>query len=471
MRQIDDVTQGPLSPMSEATASTIAGGLAYLADIARRLAPYFARSESRQRASVYLQGLLSAAERKNSWQLAEVCGEPTPYGFQYLLNRADWDADAVRTELCVYVIQHLGEPNGVLVIDETGFVKKGCHSAGVARQYSGTAGKVENCQIGVFLGYASPLGHALLDRELYLPKEWTDDRERCRQAGIPADRPFATKPQLARQLLARAVAAGVPAKWVTGDSVYGDDRRLRLWLEALPQAYVLAVSGKEYVWLGGRQRQVKTVLAALPEDGWTRLSAGDGTKGPRWYDWCWRPLATPLEPGWCRWLLVRRSVSDPTDLNAYVVFARQATTLEEVVRVAGSRWTIESGFEEAKGEVGLDHYEVRSWTGWHRHITLALWAYALLVVMRAGTIAVEALKKKPVACPGAEHPDRMHGRAGPPIPLSVPELRRLLWRLVLAVKQTAQQILAWSCWRRWHQGLAQYYHYKRRGALPGLMAA
>jgi SRSO17 transposase len=393
MRQSDDVTQGPLSPMTEATASTIAGGLAYLADIARRLAPYFARSESRQRASVYLQGLLSSAERKNSWQLAEVCGEPTPYGFQYLLNRADWDADAVRAELRIYVIQHLGDPNGVLVIDETGFVKKGRHSAGVARQYSGTAGKVENCQIGVFLGYASPLGHALLDRELYLPKEWTDDRERCRQAGIPADRPFATKPQLARQLLARAFAAGVPAKWVTGDSVYGDDRRLRLWLEALPQAYVLAVSGKEYVWLGGRQCQVNTVLAALPEDGWTRLSAGDGTKGPRWYDWRWRPLIPPVEPGWCRWLLVRRSVSDPTDLTAYVVFARQATTLEEVVRVAGSRWTIESGFEEAKGEVGLDHYEVRSWTGWHRHITLALWAYALLVVMRAGTIAVEALKK------------------------------------------------------------------------------
>jgi SRSO17 transposase len=393
MRQSDDVTQGPLSPMTEATASTIAGGLAYLADIARRLAPYFARSESRQRASVYLQGLLSSAERKNSWQLAEVCGEPTPYGFQYLLNRADWDADAVRAELRIYVIQHLGDPNGVLVIDETGFVKKGRHSAGVARQYSGTAGKVENCQIGVFLGYASPLGHALLDRELYLPKEWTDDRERCRQAGIPADRPFATKPQLARQLLARAFAAGVPAKWVTGDSVYGDDRRLRLWLEALPQAYVLAVSGQEYVWLGGRQCQVKTVLAALPEDGWTRLSAGDGTKGPRWYDWRWRPLIPPVEPGWCRWLLVRRSVSDPTDLTAYVVFARQATTLEEVVRVAGSRWTIESGFEEAKGEVGLDHYEVRSWTGWHRHITLALWAYALLVVMRAGTIAVEALKK------------------------------------------------------------------------------
>jgi SRSO17 transposase len=233
----------------------------------------------------------------------------------------------------------------------------------------------------------------LLDRELYVPKEWTDDRARCRQAGIPDERGFATKPQLACQMLARAFAAGLPAKWVTGDSVYGDDRRLRMWLEARPQAYVLAVSGKAYVWLGWRQRQVKTILATLPEDGWNRLSAGDGAKGPRWYDWRWLPLAAPLAPGWCRWLLVRRSLTTPMELTAYVVFAPQAATLPKVVGVAGSRWTIESGFEEAKGEVGLDQYEVRSWTAWYRHITLAMWALALLTVMRAGTIAVEALKK------------------------------------------------------------------------------
>jgi SRSO17 transposase len=233
----------------------------------------------------------------------------------------------------------------------------------------------------------------LLDRELYLPKEWTDDPERCRQAGIPQDRRFATKPQLAQQMLGRAFAAGVPAKWVTGDSVYGADRRLRTWLEAQPHAYVLAVTGQEYVWLGGQQRQVKTILATLPTDGWPRLSAGDGAKGPRWYDWRWLALAAPLEPGWRRWLLVRRRVSAPPELTAYVVFARQATTLEEVVQVAGSRWTIESGFEAAKGEVGLDHYEVRNWIGWYRHITLAMWAYAFLVVIRAGTIALEAVKK------------------------------------------------------------------------------
>jgi SRSO17 transposase len=374
-------------------ASVAPGGAAYLHDLERRLAPYCERSEPRQRAMAYVRGLRSPAERKNSWQLAEVSGDATPSAFQHLLRRALWDPEAVRDELRCYLVQHLGDPEAVLVLDETGFVKKGFHSAGVARQYCGTVGKVDNCQTGVFLGDASPLGPALLDRELYLPEEWTDDRERCRQAGIPDERRFATKPQLAQQMLARTLAAGVPARWVTGDSVYGNDRRLRMWLEAQPHAYVLAGSGQEYVWLDWRQRQVKTILAALPAEGWTRLSAGDGTTGPRWYDWRWLPLADPVDLAWRRWLLVRRSLSTPTELTAYVVFAAQATTLAEVVRVAGTRWTIESGFEAAKSEVGLDQYEVRSWTGWYRHITLAMWALALLTVLRAGTMAVEALKK------------------------------------------------------------------------------
>ena len=373
--------------------TAVQGGAAYLTDIERRLAPYFERAEPRQRALAYLRGLLSPAERKNSWQLAEVSGDATPDGLQHLLRRALWDPEAVRDELRRYVVQHLGDAAAVLVIDETGFLKKGRHSAGVARQYSGTAGRIENCQIGVFVGYASRHGHTLLDRELYLPAEWTNDRARCQQAGIAADRGFATKPALAKEMLQRTLAAGVPARWVTGDSVYGDDRRLRMWLEAQPQAHVLAVSGKEYVWLDVRQRQVKTILAALPTEGWTRLSAGEGAKGPRWYDWRWLPLAEPLEPNWRRWLLVRRSVSDSQDLQAYVVFAPQETPLAEVVRVAGTRWTIEQLFEAAKGDVGLDHDEVRSWTGWFRHLTLAMWALALLTVLRAGAIALEALKK------------------------------------------------------------------------------
>jgi SRSO17 transposase len=386
-------TMEPAALLLDPDVSAVHGGVAYLRDIERRLAPYFARAEPRQRAMAYLRGLLSPAERKNSWQLAAVSGDATPDGFQHLLRRARWDPDAVRAALRRYVIQQLGASDALLVLDETGCLKKGHHSAGVARQYRGTAGKVDHCHIGVCLAYASRLGYTLLDRELYLPKEWTTDRVRCRQAGIPAARGFATTPQLAQQMLARAVTAGVPAQWVTGDSVYGDDRRLRRWLEAQPQAYVLAVSGQEYVWLGGRHRQVKTILAALPEERWTRLSAGDGTTGPRWYDWRWLSLADPVEPEWRRWLLVRRRVSDPTDLTASVVFAPQETTVEAVVPVAGTRWTIESGFEAAKGAVGLDTYEVRSWTGWYRHLTLAMWAYALLTILRAGAIAVEAFKK------------------------------------------------------------------------------
>jgi SRSO17 transposase len=374
--------------------SAVQGGAAYLCDIERRLAPYFERAEPRQRAMAYLRGLLSPVERKNSWQLAEVSGDTTPYAFQHLLRRALWDPEAVRDELRTYILQHLQDPDAVLVIDETGFLKQGRHAAGVARQYSGTAGRIENCQIGVFLAYASRLGHTLLDRALYLPQEWINDRARCQQAGIPQDRRFATKPQLAQQTLQRTLAAGVPARWVTGDRVYGNDRRLRVWLEEQPQAYVLAVSGKEYVWLGGQQRRVKTILATLAGEGWTRLSAGDGAKGPRWYDWRWLSLAEPLEPTWRRWLLIRRRVSDPQELQAYVVFAPQDTPLEVVARVAGVRWTLESCFEAAKSEVGLDDYEVRSWTGWYRHITLAMWALALLTVLRAGAIAVETLKKK-----------------------------------------------------------------------------
>jgi SRSO17 transposase len=387
----------PRTSPAELTVETVRDWTLELTDVERRIGARFSRWDARRRAGAYLRGLLSPAERKNGWQLAEVNGDDTPYGLQHLLGRAVWDAEAVRDDLCTYVIEHLGDPHGVMVIDETGFLKKGRHSAGVARQYSGTAGRVENCQIGVFLAYASARGHALLDRELYLPQEWTQDRERCTQAGIPQERPFATKPALARQMLERAFQAGVPATWVTGDSVYGDDRRLRLWLEAHARAYVLAVSGKEYVWLGWQQHQVKTVLAALPADGWTRHSAGAGAKGPRWYDWCWVPLAAPMLPAWRRWLLVRRSVSAPTELTAFVVFAPQAVPLAEVVQTAGTRWTIESSFEAAKGEVGLDHYEVRSWTGWYRHITLAMWAYALLTIVRAGHLQESARPKKKLA--------------------------------------------------------------------------
>jgi SRSO17 transposase len=354
------------------------------AAVVAQIGPRFARAEAREHAAAYLRGLLSPVARKNSWQLAEMMGEEAPYGFQQFLYRAVWDPDAVRDDLRAYVVEHLGDPEGILVVDETGFLKKGDKSAGVQPQYSGAAGRTANAQIGVFLTYASARGHTFLDRALYLPAGWTDDRDRCRAAGIPDEVAFATKPALAQAMLDRALGAGVPAAWVTADSVYGDVKYLRVWLEARPIGYVLAVSGKDTVagpdW---RQRRISTYLADPPVEGWERLSAGDGAKGPRWYDWVRLPLIDPLVAGWQRWVLLRRSLADPTELTPYVCFAPAGTTLADLVRVAGTRWTVEICFEAAKQEVGLAQYEVRSWTGWHRHVTLACLAHAFLTVVRA----------------------------------------------------------------------------------------
>lgn len=400
----------PATPLSAAPGpdvelvAALAAAAEEVPTVAQRLAPRFARSEARRRAQAYLRGLLSPVERKNGWQLAEVVGDRTPYAIQHLLGRADWDPDAVRDDLRAYVVEHFGDAHAILVLDETAVVKKGTASAGVDKQYAGSVGKLENAQVGVFVAYASPQGVAFLDRALYLPEAWTDDRPRCRAVGIPDTVGFATKPELGRRMLERAREAGVPAAWVTADSVYGDDRRLRMWLEAHEQAYVLAVSGKEYVNVEATwtQRRVSTLLKELPADGWERLSAGDGEKGPRWYDWCRLPLVPPLQDGFERWLLVRRSVSDPTDLQAYVVFAPVGTPLEALVQVAGRRWTIEVAFEAAKGEVGLDHYEVRSWTGWYRHMTLALFAQAVLTVVRTRLARQLATTPTPPPGPAAE---------------------------------------------------------------------
>jgi SRSO17 transposase len=352
--------------------------------VVERIGPRFARAEARRHAADYLRGLLGRVERKNGWQLAEAVGDATPYGLQQFLYRAMWDPDAVRDDLRAYVVEHLGDPGGVLVVDETGFLKKGDKSAGVQPQYSGAAGRTANAQIGVFLTYAGARGHTFLDRALYLPASWTDDRGRCRAAGIPDDVAFATKPALAQAMLGRALDAGVPAAWVTADSIYGDVKYLRVWLEARPIGYVLAVSRKDTVWgPDWRQRRIGTYLADPPAAGWERASAGAGAKGPRDYDWLRLPLVAPLVDGWARWVLLRRSVADPTDVTAYVCFAPDDAMLADLVRVAGSRWTVEICFEAAKQEVGLAEYEVRSWTGWHRHVTLACLAHAFLTVVRA----------------------------------------------------------------------------------------
>jgi SRSO17 transposase len=359
-----------------------------LVELHQRIGGRFGRVEPRHRALAYLQGLLSQVERKNSWWLAEQAGEQTPDGMQRLLNGSGWDADGVRDDLRDYVVEHLGDPEAVLVLDETGFVKKGDRSAGVQRQYTGTVGKHENCQVAVFLAYATPGGVALVDRDLYLPTSWTQDPARCRTAGVPDEVAFKTKPQLGQAMLERAVAAGVPFRWVTGDTVYGGDRRLRRWLEEQAIRHVMAVKCTEPVWTltdrGPGQVAAQDLIAAVEPEQWLRLNAGDGSKGKRLYDWTRVPLwrwGWPANVGF--WLLARRSRSDPGELAYYMCFAPADTSLVTLVRVAGCRWRVEEAFEQAKGEVGLDHYQVRQYLAWYRHVTLAMTALAFLAITRA----------------------------------------------------------------------------------------
>jgi SRSO17 transposase len=354
--------------------------------LCERIGPRFVRPEVRRRVAGFLRGLLGGVDRKNGWQLAEHAGETTPDGMQRLLTTARWDAEALRDEVRGYVVEQLGDPGGVLVVDETGFLKKGAKSAGVQRQYSGTAGRIENCQVGVFLAYASPKGRALVDRELYLPKEWAADAARRAEAHVPEQVTFQTKPQLAQQLLARALDAGVPARWVTADEVYGGDARLRAFFEQQDLAYVLAVKATQPLWAAGEQGPAEVaarqLVARLPTGGWRRLSAGDGAKGPRVYDWARVALTRPGWPGRGFWLLARRRLSDG-ELAFYACFGPARTSLAELVGVAGIRWAVEECFQAAKDQVGLDHYQVRRWDAWYRHVTLVLVAEAFLAAVRA----------------------------------------------------------------------------------------
>lgn len=359
-----------------------------LAEVHALIGERFARSEPRERALAYVRGLLSGEERKNSWTLSERAGDRTPDGMQRLLSTSDWEPDLVRDDLQRYVVAHLGEPGGVLILDETGFLKKGTRSAGVARQYSGTAGRIENCQIGVFLTYATSKGRTFLDRELYLPKSWTADRVRCAEAGIGADVEFATKPELAMRMLHRAHDAGVPARWVTADEVYGQHARLRATVETLGLSYVLAVAVNQHVIASsgdrvGQQFRADELIAALPAQAWRTRSAGKGSKGERLYAWARTRIRGINHPDQAYWLLARRSRTDPTDLAYYLCHAPARTSLTELVRVAGARWAIEETFQTSKGETGLDHYQVRQRTGWYRHITLSMLAHAFLTATRS----------------------------------------------------------------------------------------
>jgi SRSO17 transposase len=363
--------------------------LAGLDDLFARVAGRFGRVEPRRQARLYLMGLLAPLERKNGWQLAEAAGDGTPDRMQRLLNNARWDARQVRDDLRGYVIERLGDAGGVLIADDTGFVKKGVKSAGVQRQYSGTAGRVENCQVGVFLAYASPAGRALIDAELYLPRSWTGDRARCAEAGVPAGAVFATKPELARVMLGRALDAGVPARWATADEAYGQDHKFRVFLERRRLGYVVAVPCSQSVGAGtgygSTGSRADVLAAAAPAQAWKRLPAGDGAKGPRLYDWAMAALPIIREPaeGFERWLLIRRSITEPEELAYYLCFGPAGTTIGQLVRIAGARWAIEECFQSAKNETGLDQYQVRRYDAWHRHVTLAMLAHAYLAVTAA----------------------------------------------------------------------------------------
>jgi SRSO17 transposase len=345
-----------------------------------QVAGVFGNVSVRRHGRAYLLGLLSHQERKNSWWLAEFAGDASPDGMQRLLNFSPWGEDACRDALRSYVTRNLGDPAAVLAVDETGFLKKGTRSAGVARQYTGTAGRIENAQVGVFTAYVTPDGsRALIDRELYLPEKWTDDRGRCRGAGIGDDVAFATKPELARQMIERAVRAGVPFSWVAGDEVYGGNPKLRSWLEEQGIPYVMAVACSEMIAVPAGPRRADELAALVPERAWQRLSCADGSKGPRLYDWALIGTASPS-----RHLLVRRSLAPgekgELELAFYRCWSPRPVTLPELAAVAGARWGVEDCFGEAKNEAGLDHYQVRKYRAWYRHVTLSMLSHAFLAV-------------------------------------------------------------------------------------------
>jgi len=414
----------------------------------------FGRAEPRRTAREFVLGLLSPVERKNCWWLAEQAGHGDPQAMQRLLRTAVWDADLVRDDLRGFVAAQLGDAAGVLICDETGFLKKGTGSVGVQRQYSGTAGRIENSQVGVFLSYASLRGRALIDRRIYLPKSWAADRARCAAAGVPAEVEFATKPELALEMIAAAVTARMPASWVAADEVYGDNGAFRAGVAGLGLGYVLAVSCDHRVpaFPGGKRRlRADQIAAAVPARAWHRVSAGTGSKGPRWYDWAW---ASVHQPGHS--LLIRRGSTG--ELAFYRCWSPAPVPLAALVHVAGMRWAVEEGFQAAKGQAGLDHYQVRTWTGWHRHVTLAMLALAFLMACAA------------TAPPASPADPWHHARHGGPIALTAAEIRHLFNGLVITPLRARlatplraiSDIQHWSNWRRHHQGHARQCHYQHR---------
>jgi SRSO17 transposase len=405
----------------------------------QRLRPYFARPEPFQRTLRFLQALLSEVPRKNGWQIAEQAREATPYGMQRLLAEAVWDENGVRDEVRRLAVETLGREQVVLAIDETSFLKQGQHSAGVARQYCGTTGRVENCQVGVFLSWITPRGHTLIDRELYLPTRWTDDPQRCQNVGISPAVPFRTKPELATEMLIRVRDAGLHADWVVADTVYGGNPALREWLEEQGQAYVGMVAWTEPILLtlpDGPLRRIEvgelpTLLSAqIP---WTRLAIHTGPKGPRTFDWLCLPIWHRGREDGHHFVLLRRFLDDPNKITFALVFAPQPTSLTRLVEVTGCRWRIEEDFENGK-HVGMDHYELRSYHGWYRFLTLILLILAFLTCLRVHENQARSLR----------------------------EMQHLLARLLFVLPASVPLVLAWSAWRQWHNKLAATFHLRRR---------
>src|SRR6195952_4253234 len=357
-----------------------------LSSFKAQLSSAFGRAELRRSASAFIDGLLSGVARKTGWQLAEQAGLDRPYRLQSLLGRSAWQADTLRDLVRSKVVATLGDAGGVLVVDETGFLQKGTHSVGVARQYSGTAGRVENCQVGVFVAYASRFGQTLIDRRLYLPEAWANDAVRRQGAAVPETITFQTKPAIAAEMIAAALDTGAPCAFVLADALYGADSRIRRMLEARQQPYVLATRSNHTLRFvtneGLEQTDPLTLADALPPEAWTAHAAGEGSKGPRLYDWT-RIALGKADTGFERWLLIRRSRRNASERAYYLVFTRTGTTLAELAGAAGLRWTIEECFQRAKEELGLDHCEARSWHGWHRHMTLCMAAAAFLARLSA----------------------------------------------------------------------------------------
>lgn len=414
--------------------------LSGLDDAFALVAGRFRRREVRARARSCVASMLSGLERKTGWSLAEHGGEARPDGMQRLFTTARWEEDLVRDDLRGYVTAALGDPGGVLIGDDTGFEKKGASSAGVQWQYTGTAGKITNCQLGVFLAYASPRGRALIDRELYLPRSWTSDQGRLAAAKVPEETGFRTKPQLLKVMIERAIAAGVPFSWVTADEAYGDNGPLRSYLEEQQLGYVLAVSRDHVITTAAGRRRADEMAAALPKTAWQRLSCGNGAKGRRCYAWA---IIATTRPGVS--LLVRRSIARPSELAFYLCHAPQPVPLARLVHVAGTRWAVEECFQAGKSEVGLDHYQVRLYRAWYRYVTLAMLALAWLAVTRA------ALAGPPA--PGQARESQLATSAN--------EIRRMFTALC-GPSGNEQHARRWSRWRHRHQERARHSHYQRQ---------